>query len=454
MNEIINILHTNDLHSHFENWPKIRRYMNEKRLVYETRKEESILVDLGDFMDRFHPLTDVTEGIANIGIMNQVPYDYVTIGNNEGITNSKEHLNALYNEANFSVLLGNILDNKTNDIPEWANVYDIKVTENGTKIGLIGLTSPINLTYEPFGWVAIDPIETLKKWLPELKKQADIIVVLSHLGLPEDKKIVDQFSGIDVILESHTHHLFENGVMYRDTLLAAAGKFGQHIGEVELICSNNQLMSKQAKTIQVEELAEEMKDLDEINHYQSLGERLLTKQYVGKLPQKLERKTTLMAFTLEAMKEYSGKEVAILNTGTILTDLNQGKVTKKDLHDCYPHPMNLIKVKLKGQDVKRLVYEIERLRDYLQHYEIVGMKFRGKYFGEICYDGLSFCKKTKEVKWCDETILDDETYELVTVDHLSFLPFFPTMEIAGEIQILSPDFLRKVVGKHVTNKFS
>ncbi|MGX7025527.1 bifunctional metallophosphatase/5'-nucleotidase [Vagococcus hydrophili] len=454
MNEIINILHTNDLHSHFENWPKIRRYLNQAHSHYQEKNEETILVDLGDFMDRFHPLTDVTDGIANTGLMNQVPYDYATIGNNEGITNSKQHLNNLYNEAHFDVILANLLDNDTKDFPKWAKPYDIKITKEKTRIAVIGLTCPINLTYEPFGWTALDPLETLSRWLPEMKAQADIIIVLSHLGLPDDKKIAEKFSEIDVIIESHTHHLFETGLMHCNVLLAAAGKFGQHIGEVELTIVEHQLIAKNAKTVKVENLPTDIKDQEEIVRYQQLGSQLLKKQLVGSLPEKLEKKTSLMAFTLEAMKEYSGLEVALLNTGTILTDLEKGNVTKKELHDCYPHPMNLIKVQLKGRDVKRLVYEIERLRDYLQNYQVVGMKFRGKYFGEICYDSLSFCQEKREVKWCDKEINDDTMYEFVTVDHLSFLPFFPTMEIAGDIQIISPDFLRKVVGKHITNKFS
>ena len=67
-----------------------------------------------------------------------------------------------------------------------------------------------------------------------------------------------------------------------------------------------------------------------------------------------------MKMTLEAIKEYAGVEVSLLNTGIILTDLSVGEVTGKDLHECLPHPMNLIRVTLKGKDVKRLVYEIEK----------------------------------------------------------------------------------------------
>ena len=82
MIEKIHLLHTNDLHSHFENWPRMRRFIIDKHELIAKKKEEFITVDLGDFMDRFHPLTDVTNGTANVEIMNQVTYYYATVGNN------------------------------------------------------------------------------------------------------------------------------------------------------------------------------------------------------------------------------------------------------------------------------------------------------------------------------------------------------------------------------------
>ena len=208
MKEVIHLLHTNDLHSHFENWPKIRRFVTEKMSQYEKKKEDYLLVDLGDFMDRYHPLTDATNGLANVEIMNQLPYDYVTIGNNEGITNSKFQLDRLYADGNFQVVLSNLLDKETMAIPSWAKPYQITQTKQGTKIAVIGLTAPIELSYHSFGWEILDSVTALNEWLPEIKKEADVIVLLSHLGLPDDKFLAKTYPEIDVIVESHTHHLF------------------------------------------------------------------------------------------------------------------------------------------------------------------------------------------------------------------------------------------------------
>ncbi len=59
-------------------------------------------------MDRSHPLTDATKGQANVKLMNNFNYDAVTIGNNEGISNSHEVLEHLFDHANFPVILANL----------------------------------------------------------------------------------------------------------------------------------------------------------------------------------------------------------------------------------------------------------------------------------------------------------------------------------------------------------
>ncbi|KRL65567.1 metallophosphoesterase [Companilactobacillus versmoldensis] len=78
--ETIKIVHTNDLHSHFENYPKLARFIKKSRK--QSDADNFYLFDIGDAMDRAHPLTEATNGQANITWMNQQKYDAATIGNN------------------------------------------------------------------------------------------------------------------------------------------------------------------------------------------------------------------------------------------------------------------------------------------------------------------------------------------------------------------------------------
>ncbi|WYJ84793.1 Ser/Thr protein phosphatase [Enterococcus sp. DIV0840] len=166
MEEIV-IFHTNDLHSHLENWPKIRRYLIGQKEEYEKSGKTVLTVDLGDFVDRWHPLTEATDGQANIELMNEIGYDAATIGNNEGVGNSKEQLNHLYDHRKFDVLLGNLFDLETGQAPDWARSYKIIETTEKTKIGLIALTAPFPLTYNPNGW----DIRSTKEMLPQLIRE-------------------------------------------------------------------------------------------------------------------------------------------------------------------------------------------------------------------------------------------------------------------------------------------
>lgn len=452
MTETIHIIHTNDLHSHFEHWPKIRRYITHRQAELREENSPYLTLDLGDFMDRVHPFTEATDGRGNVELLNHISYDLVTLGNNEGITNSKEELDNLFNEATFEVLLSN-LENPDGSYPQWLIPEKIIVTPEGTRIGVLALTAYMPLSYVPFGWNIREPLSVLEERVPHLRKKVDVLLLMSHLGMPDDKEIAMLYPEIDVIIQSHTHHLLKEGLTVNRSLLAAAGRFGEYVGEVTLTIEKGQILEKKAGVQQVSLLEESPSDALEIDTYLVKGNTLLEGEVVTTLPVPLLKQNTLIETTLEAMKDQSGCDVALVNSGLFLTDLETGPVSKKTLHDCLPHPMNLIKVCLKGKDVIRLVKEIEKNRDFLRFFKVVGMKFRGNIFGEIWYDGITYEKHTGKILWREQEIESEEMYELVTVDHLAFLPFFPTIEIAGEITLLGPDFLRTVLGIYLNKKY-
>lgn len=80
----LTILHTNDIHSHFETMSPIAAGIAGLRAA--AGEEAVLLVDIGDHMDRAAVETEGTMGQANIDILNLTGYDAVTIGNNEGLT--------------------------------------------------------------------------------------------------------------------------------------------------------------------------------------------------------------------------------------------------------------------------------------------------------------------------------------------------------------------------------
>ncbi|EGO5074354.1 TPA: 5'-nucleotidase C-terminal domain-containing protein [Enterococcus faecalis] len=453
MEEIV-LFHTNDLHSHFENWPKIRRLVKAKRSLYQKEGKTVVTIDLGDFSDRCHPLTEATDGRANVAIMNTLAYDLVTIGNNEGIGNSKKQLEHLYDQATFEVVLANLEEPKTQTLPDFCQAYKIMTTKEGTKLGFIGLTAPFPLTYNPNGWTIKQVEAVLPQLITEVAPQCDVLILLSHLGIDTDFMIAANYPEIQVILGSHTHHLFKDGEKINHVQLAAAGKYGQYIGEVHLfVDADTKQVTSYAKTIETASLEEQATDAKEIAGYLTEGHRLLQAQQIAQIPEALStdlrQPYAFITVALKALKEAGQTEAAVLNNGLFLADLPEGIINADQLHEALPHPMHLIKVTLKGSDMSRLIREMEKSRQFLRKFPIRGMGFRGKIFGELCYDGIRFERNSQTVFWQGKPIQPEQKYTLTTVDHFQFVPFFPTIELVGEVEFLFPDVLRTVVANYL-----
>src|SRR5690625_3210269 len=255
MKENIHIFYTNDLHSYFDHWPQVVAFLKRRRQDVKKRHETSWTVDIGDHMDRVHPITEASMGRANVALLNDAQYDMVTIGNNEGITLSHENLSHLYHEASFDVVCSN-LNSRRDEHPRWLKRSKIMTSRHGVRVGFIGLTVPFNPYYHLLDWHVERSEETIARELTLLKGKTDVIVLLSHLGLDEDKAIAQAFPEIDVIIGGHTHHLLRTGEVVNESLLTAAGKFCTYVGEVTLTWDHEQqrLIHKLAHTTNVHHL--------------------------------------------------------------------------------------------------------------------------------------------------------------------------------------------------------
>lgn len=452
--EKIQIVHTNDLHSHFENFPRLERFINQSR--QNSQADDFYLFDIGDAMDRAHPLSEATNGQANIEWMNPLHYDAATIGNNEGLGNSHEHLEHLYDHANFPVILNNLYENEPNRLADFAEPAKIFTTKKGTTIGVMGLTAPYILTYPLLNW----DIRLIQEMLPkslELVKDCDVIILLSHLGVSMDRLIAKKHPEIDVIIGAHTHHLFPKGEMDNGVLLAAAGKYGQNVGTINMELNDQKnVTAKSALTVATSTLAEQPEDVAWIKHQFDKGESLLDQKQVANLPETLsvdyQAKHSIMQEALSAVQDYAQTDVAILSSGLFLEDLPKGIVTEKNLHDVLPHAIHVMKTTMTGDNVWRLVMEMEKNRMYLRNHMQKGMGFRGKIFGELVYRGIEIDSK-RNVYINGEELDKNQEYTLALLDHYLFVPYFPSIEISGDNEIMYPDFLRGVFGDYLSKKY-
>lgn len=449
-------MHTNDLHSHFENFPKIKRYIENKRANHT--EDEFYLFDIGDAMDRANPLSEASDGQANISWMNSMHYNAATVGNNEGLGNSHEVLEHLYDNANFPVVLGNLYEKNPHELAKFAKPYLIIETKKHTKIGILGLTAPFILTYPLVNWDIRLIQEMLPKLLSELEKEnCDVIVLLSHLGVSMDRLIASKYPNIDVIIGSHTHHLFENGEVDNGVLLAAAGKYGYYVGSINLTIDNDKkIINKIATTQKTADLPELPNDQTWIDDQTNKGNELLASRKVANIPNDLtlnvNDKNAVIKVGLDALIDDTGAEVGVLSSGLFLKGLKAGNVTEKDLHDMLPHAIHAMKTTMRGADIWWMIMEMEKNRPYLRSHPQKGMGFRGKIFGELVYRGITVDEK-RNVYINDEKLEMDREYTLALLDHYLFVPYFPAIEIVGKNEILYPKFLRNVFGDYLKKKY-
>lgn len=451
---IITIMHTNDLHSHFENWPKIRRYLSGQKEILGLGDNGVLTVDIGDALDLVHPLTEATAGTINVELLNQIGYDAVTIGNNEGLSLQHDKLQKLYNDANFPVTVANIKDLRTNKQPSWCQEVVYRVMPDGTKVAMIGMTAPFVETYPLREWGIGEVAPILAAILPQIKVQADVIILLSHLGLSEDRRLAQMFPTLDVIIGAHTHHRLEKGEMLNNTLIAAAGKWGRYIGKISLTIENHKVVSKVARLVTTSDLPDEDTDIAEIQGLQDAGLEQLRAAKVAYLPKPLLRADNSFMDALFAMLvQKTGIKAALLSTGLVLGDLPAGEVTKADLLALLPHQMYVMQTILTGKELKRLLQEIHKNAEFVSAFAMVGLGFRGKLVGDIQLCEMAIDIHKGQLTYQNQLIDDNKQYQFVSLDYYKYLPFFPTIDLVGENKIMMQKMLREDFADYLAQNF-
>lgn len=443
--EEIHIYHTNDLHSHFEHWPRIRSFLQERKKLHDRTGEEVLLFDIGDHIDRWHPLTDASRGKSNTDLLNEIGYTAVTIGNNEGITLSHEDLDTLYSEREFDVIVSNLFTAERTR-PNWVDPFRIYQLKNGIRVAVIGLTAYFSYFYHLLGWDLSEPMEELKKQLDEVKDNANMIVLLSHLGISEDEWIAEQFPEIDVILGAHTHHVLPEGKEINGVLLGAAGKYGMYVGHMTITIDREslQVIKKSAELFDSNKLpcAEKEKEA-ELAWYEE-GKTLLNAE-VAEVAAPYRSKQALARLLCQTLKSWCGVDSAFLNEGLILHDFTNSHVTEFDLLTTCPHPINPSVVELSGvefQEVIRLA-----LDDKWENMPMKGFGFRGTHMGKFIFEGIKW-KRTEQglqILVNNVPIKRDNYYRVAIPDMFTFGQLFPEIRKAEQKTYFFPEFMRDLL---------
>lgn len=451
-NSRVTLLHTNDIHSHLEQAAQIAAYV--KTVRREVTADGLLLVDCGDFLDRARPETEGTLGGVNRAMLRAIGYDAVVLGNNEGLTYDFDQLHAYYEGLSIPVVCANFRPLDPARRVDWL-VPSLTLRKSGLKIGLIGLTAPFNDYYELLGWHASDPLEAARTETERIRPHVDVVVVMSHLGLRHDERLAAQVPGIDLILGAHTHHLLEKPLYVGDTAISAAGKFGQHVGHLELVretaCSE---IRASGGCLPTEGMPADETVSAIIAEGREEAARRMSRVVAtldDPLPWSFDKESPLSDLLASIVRSQTGMDIGLVNAGQFLGGLPAGGVTEADIHALCPSPINCCSMKLTGRELLRVMEE--SLLPEFYGLEIRGFGFRGHVMGTLCYDGLEAeaviarppYERIVSVTVNGEPLDPDREYGIGTLDMFTFGVGHPQLKSGRDVRYHLPELIRELL---------
>src|SRR2546426_5531702 len=273
------ILHTNDIHAHllpFEDskGAVVGGAAARAALIARLRNPagKTLLLDAGDVFQG-GPLYNFFRGVPDYRSMKLMRYDAGAFGNHELDDGPASWLRASA-EASFPILSANVfvaadsawasplplVPGSLRKSARWiggARVKDgsplrylatpsIVHDVGGIKVAILGLTTKdivsIVSRSRNVGVAVSDPIAIASILVPELKRKADFVIALTHLGVDEDKSLAARVPGIDLIVGGHSHTYLWQPVFvsngnrngYGGTAIVQAGRWGDRVGRLGL----------------------------------------------------------------------------------------------------------------------------------------------------------------------------------------------------------------------------
>lgn len=439
----IHLLHTNDIHSRLQMFPLIGGAI--ERLKRELG-EHTIVIDLGDHVDRVDPLTDITEGMLNRYVLEKSGYDLVTIGNNEGLTLSKKALEHMYRDATFNVILSN-LRTSDGELPSWLKPYTVMRVEDVT-LGFFGLTAAFHY-YALLGWTVDDPYAQAQAMAQWLRPQVDVLILLSHLGFHLDQTLAEAALGIDLILGAHTHHRFPEGVRIQQTLITQAGKGGRELGWTTLEVSPQKKLTMRTHLIDVTKEAPSLRVSNVIDEIQQKEMPKLMRpvtQLSAPLHVSYEQSSPYARLLAESMRRQTGADAAFINSGLLLHGLKAGLISYGDVLSSCPHPITTCILRMPAIELKEILSRA--LNPHFFFRPIHGFGFRGKVLGYPVLAGLTWEKDAASgLRFYDAhgEVEDERLLSVAWPDMLLFRDPYDSFKSGfyeANITYCLPDFLR------------
>ena len=208
-------------------------------------------MDSGDFFGQAGD-QDSLKSEYMVQAMDRLGYDAVTLGERE-FNFGQAFLLSTFKKTKIDVVSANLFYADTKK--PFVKPYVIKRMCNARVafFGLIGTDVKIRTLPTERGLEVKDPIATAKALVPELRKKADVVVLLSHIGLTEGQRLTLEVPGIDVMIFGHQPGLFREIAKTNGVINTRSGERGQYIPGIHLIVEDGKLTSYDGEVVTLDD---------------------------------------------------------------------------------------------------------------------------------------------------------------------------------------------------------
>ena len=371
----ITILHTNDMHCQYV--PMEASWVDKEprpliggmvALEYFVRTErarfpKNLLLDAGDILTGT-PLAKIEVngafGGGFVEMMNLIGFDATTIGNHE-FDDGQENLKKLIALQEADVLSANLLLGGEPAAPKTFEIYRVGELRVGV-IGLIledlaGVVSQKHMD----GVRVENPAQAAQEIIDRIDSKTDLIVLLTHEGVEEDRKLASQVRGADIIVGGHSHTRLEQPEKVNGMLIVQAGSKTRYLGRLTVHVAGDTVSDYQYELIPtwVAEVREpDPRMVAQVEKYETEIDREYNVQ-IGTLLTDWQKsnktESNLGNFLTDAMREICKTDFAVINSGGIRKSLRAGPITKLNIVEILPFSNYLVTFQCTGEQLLKLM---------------------------------------------------------------------------------------------------
>jgi len=276
-------------------------------------------------------------------------YEANVLGNHEADKPTAEFVEAI-KDHKYKLMGANLHPSENNPMSKILTKSYIKEI-NGDRYGIIGLVPP-DLAHhvkiqDHLPDLHIDDmdgtIKDLQIEVEKLKAQGiNKIILLSHVGLRNDKKIIENVPDIDIILSAHTHNLLE-GVKEGENLfynknnepviITQSGRDGEHFGILNVkFDENGVLTSVQNNVMETDQFHRNLYARECFEKILGKPERVGYVKSVDPTPKDIyANENPNCNFITDALRSELNTDIAVMNSANIRGKFETGAVDTRDL---------------------------------------------------------------------------------------------------------------------------